>query len=221
MDWTAQPEYPAGSGSFSSKAYRPACWRLLSSKGCLNSPARASWLSEDEKALIAARLRSEEGAKQRDVWPALLDPRVFALGVAYGGILSAIYGLNFWLPLLIQGAGFANQQTGFVTALIYALSIPAMVLWGRASDRRGERTWHVVSAALLSAIALSVASVAPNSVLLVAALAVAAIGLGAVLAPFYMLAPLFLSGPAMAGGFALVSCIGGLIGGFAGQYSSA
>ena len=54
--------------------------------------------------------------------------------------------------------------------------------------------------------------------LLIVALALAAIGLGSVLPPFYMLAPLFLSGRAMAGGFALVSCIGGLLGGFAGQY---
>jgi hypothetical protein len=72
--------------------------------------------------------------------------------------------------------------------------------------------------AVLAAAGLSLASIASNSILMLTTLAAGAIGLGAVLAPFYMLAPLFLSGPAMAGGFAFVSCIGGLIGGFAGQY---
>ena len=197
----------------------PAC--LLAPmilKAIPDGPGRASWLADDEKRLIAAQLRTESGAKQQNVWPALRDARVFALGVAYGGILIAIYGLNFWLPLLVQEAGFANSQTGFVTALIYLLSVPAMILWGRSSDRRGERTWHAAGAALLAATALLVASVSGNYLIVLVALAVAGIGLAAVLAPFYMLAPLFLSGPAMAGGFAFMSCIGGLIGGFAGQY---
>ena len=183
-----------------------------------DGPARTPWLDTEERQLIAARLRGEEGTKERNVWAALFDVRVFALGIAYGGILSAIYGLNFWLPLLIQSAGFADRQTGLVTAIVYVLSVPAMILWGLSSDRRGERTWHVIGAALLAAAGLCTASVAGNSVILILALAAAAIGLGSVLPPFYMLAPLFLSGPAMAGGFALISSIGGLIGGFAGQY---
>src|SRR5206468_3382370 len=108
--------------------------------------------------------------------------------------------------------------TGFLTAVVYISSVPAMVLWGRSSDRRGERTWHVVIAVLVAAAALMAASVTQNAVLLLLFFAAAAIGMNSVLAPFYTLAPLFLRGPAMAGGFALVSAIGGLIGGFGGQY---
>jgi ACS family tartrate transporter-like MFS transporter len=197
----------------------PACLLApLILKGVPDGPARANWLSDEEKRWIAARLQSEESAKERNVLASIWDMRVLALGIAYGGILIAIYGLNFWLPLLIQQAGFPDRQTGFVTALVYLLSVPAMILWGRSSDRRDERTWHVVMPAVLAAAGLSLASIASNSILMLTALAAGAIGLGAVLAPFYMLAPLFLSGPAMAGGFAFVSCIGGLIGGFAGQY---
>jgi len=65
---------------------------------------------------------------------------------------------------------------------------------------------------------LAIASVAHNNAVLLVALVAGSIGSQSVLAPFYMLAPLFLTGRAMAGGFALVSCIGGLIGGFGGQY---
>ena len=181
-------------------------------------PRHASWLRENEKAAIAARLHIEENAKQGDMMPALLDVRVVVLGIAYGSMLVAIYGFAFWLPLIVQGMGFSNTATGFVTALLYLAALPAMILWGRSSDRKGERTWHVAIPALFAAAALGVASITHEPLVLLFALALAWMGMESILAPFYTLPALFLSGPAMAAGFALVSAIGGLIGGFAGQY---
>ena len=62
------------------------------------------------------------------------------------------------------------------------------------------------------------ASIVQSDVVLLLALAGAVVGMNSVLAPFYSVPALFLSGRAMAGGFALISTIGGLLGGFAGQY---
>jgi ACS family tartrate transporter-like MFS transporter len=183
-----------------------------------DGPASASWLADDEKRLIAQRLQAEQGTKGSEALAALLDPRVLALGVAYGALLMTSYGLALWLPLIIQNMGFSNSATGLVVALIWGCGVPAMILWGRSSDRRGERTWHVVFAVLFGAASLLIASVAQDNAILLIALAAAAIGASSWMSPFYMLAPLFLTGRAMAGGFALVSTIGGLIGGFAGQY---
>ena len=181
-------------------------------------PDSASWLADDEKRLIAQRLQAEQGNKGSKALAALFDPRVLALGVAYAAFLTTNYGLSLWLPLIVQSMGFSNGATGFVAALIYCSAVPAMILWGRSSDRRGERTWHVAFAVLFAAAALLIASVAQNNAILLVALAGAVIGANSWLAPFYALPALFLTGRAMAGGFALVSCIGGLIGGFAGQY---
>jgi ACS family tartrate transporter-like MFS transporter len=183
-----------------------------------DGPASASWLADDEKRLIAQRLQAEQGNKGTSALAALFDPRVLALGVAYGALLITNYGLALWLPLIVKNMGFSNGATGFVVALIWGSGVPAMILWGRSSDRRGERTWHVTFAALFGAAALLIASVAQNNAILLISLAAVAIGSSCWLPPFFMLAPLFLTGRAMAGGFALVSTIGGLIGGFAGQY---
>src|SRR6185503_2079865 len=46
-----------------------------------DGPAQASWLSGDEKAMIATRLAAEDIPVQRDVWITLRDPRVLALGL--------------------------------------------------------------------------------------------------------------------------------------------
>jgi ACS family tartrate transporter-like MFS transporter len=132
--------------------------------------------------------------------------------------LFAVFGLVIWLPLLVQGMGFSNRATGFVLAPLWAAAVPGMVLWGRSSDHRGERVWHVAIAALTGAAALILAAMAQSEVVRLIAFAIAAIGVQAVLSPFYSLPALFLSGPAMTAGFALISSMGSLLGGFCGQY---
>ena len=54
----------------------------------------------------------------------------------------------------MKGFGLSNLATGFVTAIPYACRAVAMVLWGRRSDRTGERLWHTALAALVAAAGL-------------------------------------------------------------------
>src|SRR5258706_6024980 len=163
-----------------------------------DGPARAPWLKDDEKQFIAARLHAEDSAKERDALRALRDPRVLMLGLAYAGLLFAAYGIQFWLPLIVQGMGFSNTANGFIVACVYGVQLPGMILWGRSSDRRGERVWHVAMGALLGAAGLVVASVAQSTLVALLALAVTGIAVSSVFAPFYGLSSSFLSGPAMA-----------------------
>lgn len=183
-----------------------------------DGPADAPWLNDGERRFIDATVTGEHSRKEQNLTRALLDPRVLALGIAYGGMLFAIYGFGFWLPLLVQAGGFSDSDTGFVTASLYVASVPAMILFARSSDRRDERIWHVASAALFGACALFMAAVAQINFVLLPAVALAGMAMYSALAPFYGLASSFLAGPAMAGAFALINMIGGLLGGFAGQY---
>lgn len=182
-------------------------------------PARASWLTGDEKNFIAARLDAEQGLKEQRVGRALCDPRVLLLGMAYAGMNFASYGFGFWLPLLVQSMGFSNAANGFIVALVYVGSVPAMILAARSSDKRGERVWHVAVGALLAAASLLVASVTESASLALVALAAAGIAGLSIYGPFLSLSAQFLSGRAMAGGYALVNTLGNLLGGFAGQYA--
>jgi ACS family tartrate transporter-like MFS transporter len=140
---------------------------------------------------------------------------VLALGLVNFGILFGAYGVQFWLPQIVQGMGFSNLATGFVVALPFLVSIPVMILWGRSSDVRGERIWHVALPALLAAGGFIVASLAQDDLLVLLGLTFAAVGVLAMQPPFFSLPSLFLSGPAAAGGIALVISIGNL-GGFLG-----
>lgn len=197
----------------------PACAIALAVLILLpNRPADAPWLNDHERHFVAASVAAEQSNKEQDLKRGLLDPRVLALGIAYGGMLFAIYGFGFWLPLLVHAAGFSDSDTGFVTSALYVASVPTMLAFGRSSDRRDERIWHVASAALFGACALFMAGVAQVNFVLLPAVALAGMAMYSALTPFYGLASSFLAGRAMAGAFALINMIGGLLGGFAGQY---
>ncbi len=181
-----------------------------------DGPARAGWLSEDEKRLVTARVAAD-AVPSGDLMSALRDVRVWVLAAADFGIVVALYGYGFWLPQIVKAMGFSNLQTGFVVAVPYALSAVAMLLWARSSDARGERVRHVIAAALLAATGLFAAALMRADALSLVALTFAAIGIYAALVSFWTLPTSFLGGTAAAAGFALINSIGNL-GGFAGSY---
>jgi ACS family tartrate transporter-like MFS transporter len=173
-------------------------------------PADAPWLSADEKRVIAERLANEDLAEHRELPRALRDPRVIALGVVNIGSLFGIYGVGLWLPQIVQAMGFSNFATGFVVACPYLASMAAMILWGRSSDRRSERIWHVALPSLAAAAGFAVASLTQGALLPLLALSVAVIGLYSTLAPLISLPASFLGGRAAAGGISLVYAIANL-----------
>jgi ACS family tartrate transporter-like MFS transporter len=180
-----------------------------------DGPNDAAWLSAEEKASIAARVAEDDAARERDVWAALRDPRVLALGLVNFGILFSSKGVQLWLPQIVQGMGFSISATGFIVSLAYLASVPAMVLWGRSSDLRDERVWHVAIPALLAAGAFVIASLSPSAFLTLFAITLAAIGVTAILPAYFSLLSSFLGGPAAAAGIAMAIAIGNL-GSFAG-----
>ena len=179
-----------------------------------SGPTDASWLTDNERRFVSSSVAAEQAGKEERLFPALRDPRVSALAIAYGGILFAIYGFSFWLPLLVQTVGFSTTATGFVVALLYVTAAPAMILWARFSDRRGERIWHPALAVLVAALGLLIASTVNNSVVMLVSLALTGTAMYSALTPFYGLASSLLSGPAMAGGIALINMVGGISGRF-------
>jgi ACS family tartrate transporter-like MFS transporter len=180
-------------------------------------PAKAKWLSQDEKQIIVARLADDPPGDHQELWPMLRDVRVWLLAIPDFGIVFGLYGVGLWLPQIVKGLGFSNLQTGFVVALPYVLSVFAMIAWGASSDRNGERIWHTSAAAFLAAVSLFAAALLGTSLWSVIALSLAIVGIYAALTVFWTLPPSFLAGTAAAGGIALINSIANL-GGFFGPY---
>jgi ACS family tartrate transporter-like MFS transporter len=185
-------------------------------------PADAKWLLPDERAWLMNRLdmerRQRDNSAQHTVMQALLHPKVLALALVYFGANACNYGLSFFLPQIVKAFGLSNLQTGFVAALPYIVGTVGIIYWGRRSDRKQERKGHAAFALAVAAGGIAISTALPDPVMKMIALSIAGFGIFACLPIIWTLPTAFLSGPAAAGGIAVVNSIGNLAG-FFGPYA--
>jgi MFS transporter, ACS family, tartrate transporter len=186
-------------------------------------PALAKWLKPDERDWLEAELEKERVALEAGhgnltLVQTLTEKRVLALAFIYMTIVTATYGITFFLPLIVKGAGFSDAMTGVVTAIPYVIGTIGMVLWSFSSDRRKERRWHFIIACIVAAAGLFASGWLGASWWALAAMSVATVGLYGSKPAFWPLPSEFLTGTGAAAGIALVNSIGNL-GGFVGPYA--
>jgi Sugar phosphate permease len=183
-----------------------------------DGPNKAAWLTNEEREWLRGELARERSTlTAQSSLAALSEPRVWLLGLVYFGMVTSLYGLGFWLPQIVKGFGnLSNLEVGFVSAIPYAVGALTMYLWGRHSDRTGERTWHIALPAFVGAVGLVLSAyVSGTPLLALAALCVTAMGCYAALPVYWTLPTSMLAAGAAAAGIALANSIGN-IGGFLG-----
>jgi sugar phosphate permease len=189
-----------------------------------NRPADAKFLTQDEKDWIAAELEREHKKKLAShnisAGQALLNRRVWHLGLIGFTLNVGMYGMNFWMPQLVKSlsTGFSNSLIGGLLAIPHLVGLPVMVLVSRSSDRKQERRFHAAIPAIAAGIALASLGLTHSIFLTILLLSFTALGIYSVYGPFYCLPGDFLTGFAAASGIALVSSVANL-GGFAGPYA--
>jgi ACS family tartrate transporter-like MFS transporter len=185
-------------------------------------PADATWLAPDERAWLVARLQQEqrqrETVRRYSVTEALLNPKVWALSLVYFGAVATNYGLSFFLPQIVKAFGGSNFQTGLVAALPYAVGLVSIVVWGRRSDRKLERRFHLAFPLFVASAGIALSTAVNDPSMKMLALSVAGFGIFGCLPVFWTFPTAFLSGAAAAGGIALINSLGNLAG-FAGPYA--
>jgi ACS family tartrate transporter-like MFS transporter len=184
-----------------------------------DKPEKAKWLADDERAWLVATMNAERAKKaataHHSIWRGLADVRVLALSLVYFGTSAGLYTLGIWAPQIIKGFGPTNLEGGFFNAIPPTVAVVAMYLWSWHSDRKNERTWHVVITCLVAAAGLALAGISATVVTVITALTLVNVGISAAKPPLWSMPTLFLSGPAAAAGIATINSIGNL-GGFAG-----
>jgi MFS transporter, ACS family, tartrate transporter len=188
-----------------------------------NGPDEAGWLQPEERTWLRGALEQENRIKSEHgeytTRQALTNGKVWLLSAIYFGIVTSLYGVSLWLPLIIEDiSGFGTFAVGLLGAIPYLAGAVGMVFLARHSDATGERRWHVAVAAFVGAVGLVLTGAAGSSTVVeMAALTLAALGIYSTLATFWSLPTAFLSGTAAAAGIALINSVGNL-GGFVGPY---
>ncbi len=187
-----------------------------------DSPAKAAWLTPDEKAWLQNQLEADgEQAHlghKAGVLQALLSPKVWMIGAYFFCALTTSYAYGFSAPAILQGAtGWSVTQVGFLIACFGLAGAAGMLLNGAHSDRSGERALHCIVPCTIIAVGFITASYTRMPWLVVAGLAASFISLQSMQGPALAVPTQFLAGRAAAAGIAAMNTIT-MFSGFVGPY---
>ena len=180
--------------------------------GLADSPAKASFLTAEEKAVVLARLAAEEKPQLHAFGDMLKDWRVWYLIIPDFTIVFGIYAVGFWMPQMIKAMGFSIHDTSLLVMIPAAVSL--LILWGigHASDLRGRRVFWFCVSALVAAAGMTLAALGGSPALVIAGFCLSCGGVYSGLSTFWTVPPLFLGGSAASGAFALINSVGNLSG---------
>jgi nitrate/nitrite transporter NarK len=190
-----------------------ACLRILTDR-----PANAKWLTAEQRAWLSGRIEADGGKKaaigHMSIWQLFRNKHFLVMAMVCSGASATGTALSIWQPQILKGFGLTNLETGFLNSVPYGIASILMVLWGRHSDRTGERRWHTALTLMLIAgglgtLGLTASWLTPTVMLLSCAL----IGAYSFKGPFWALSSTWLSPRAAAAGLAGINAIANLVGG--------
>ncbi|HTI80443.1 MAG TPA: MFS transporter [Acetobacteraceae bacterium] len=175
-------------------------------------PAKASWLSAEEKSWLIGTLEQErravESARKFSMLEGMMNPKILLLSLNYLGIVTASLGLLLFVPQIIKSLGATNMGTGYATMLAYICGAISMLTWGWISDRMGERRWNLFSACVLATFGLVLTGMTIGSWWSLIGMCVATAGFYGTKGPFWSMPSMLLTGTAAAAGIAWINSIG-------------
>jgi ACS family 4-hydroxyphenylacetate permease-like MFS transporter len=121
-----------------------------------NRPEDAKWLTPDEKGALARSLDPErrQASGPRTPWREMLSREVILLSIAYFGLVMTLNTIATWTPQIVREiiAQHSLSTIGLLTALPALITVLVMPFWSAHSDRRRERSWHIVAPLALAAL---------------------------------------------------------------------
>ncbi|PZW47803.1 MFS transporter [Pseudomonas sp. URMO17WK12:I2] len=180
-------------------------------------PEHAKWLSDEQRNWLTGRLAEEAARKTAighiSLWKLLRHKDIWVLALIYSGASAAGSTMSVWAPQLLKTFDLSAQQIGLVNAIPYGIASLLMILWGRSSDRTGERRWHTATTLLLIAAGLLMTLFTDSLTATVVMLTMVLVGAYSMKGPFWALVSGWLSSSTAAAGLAAVGAVANLVGG--------
>jgi nitrate/nitrite transporter NarK len=178
-------------------------------------PEQASWLTSEQQQWLLAKLETERGRAPRishtSVWRVISNKYVLIMALVYSGAAGASVALALWMPQLVKSFGLTNWQTGLLNAVPFGIAAVWMILWGRSSDRSGERVWHNALPLGWMVLAMLATFFAIKSLWgMIPLLTLIAAGTYASKGPFWALSSEWLGATSAAAGLAQINALGNL-----------
>lgn len=185
-----------------------------------DGPAKVNWLSEAEKDFLTKELQLSEAQKsltgklQTSLFNAFRSPLLWLCCLVYLSFIFSLYGTSFWLPQILESAISKDKITiGWLAAVPWLCAAVGMILFGRHSDKTGERRWHLSVNAWVGMSAFIISGIPglPAWVFMIF-ISIAATSSLSAISTFWSLPSAVLSGTAAAAGIAWINSVGNLAG---------
>ncbi|RJG14991.1 MFS transporter [Massilia cavernae] len=183
-----------------------------------DKPQDAKWLSTAEKGALERSLQSARqqpaqasvAAPERSLFAELTSPAVVKFGLAYFCLVNTLAMVAVWTPLIVKSfsADASNRTIGLLAAIPQVVTIVAMIWWGRRSDRKQERRWHLVIPMLASAAGWMFTAMSSDPVVQMLGICMASAGSYAAMSIFWTTPDQALSWKAQAIGIAVINAAG-------------
>src|SRR5262245_45163333 len=124
-------------------------------------PRQAAWLTDEEREALQSEIDREHhrvAAGRLTLLDALRHPRVLLLALAYFLVVTGNYGIEFFLPSILERWYGLNLSTlTWLVMLPPTFALVGQLSFGWNSDRTRERLWHTVVPMMCGAIGLGAA----------------------------------------------------------------
>ena len=179
-----------------------------------NGPKDTKWLTLEQKAVLQKQLESERpsgSASHRGrLWRELSSRDVVLLALIYFGLVTTLNSITTWVPQIVRevSAGHSFSYTGLFNAIPAICAIIVMPFWSARSDRRMERTWHVIWPMILAAAGWVIVGMFTIPELRLLGLIFCAVGAFAAMSVFWTVPATVLSVSARPAGIAFINSCG-------------
>lgn len=182
-----------------------------------NRPHEARWLNHKQKQWLEETLEKERSERKNighiSTWQLLKHRQIWLFALIYSGASAAGTTLSVWSPQLLKSFQLDNLTTGLLNAIPYGLASVLMIVWGRNSDRTGERRWHTALTLFMIAGGIAAAFINLSLPATIIILSLILAGAYSMKGPFWALASGWMSSSSAAAGLAAIGAIANLIGG--------
>jgi MFS transporter, ACS family, tartrate transporter len=181
-------------------------------------PTEATWLTAEQRSWLTAQMEAEAARKKPighlSLWQLATNKYFITMALVCSGASATGSVLSVWQPQILKSFGLTNLATGFVNSIPYGIATVLMILWGRHSDKSGERRWHTAIPLLLAGFGFSAFNLTGSALVpTIVAVSCCLVGAYSFKGPFWALSAGWLSASTLAAGLAGINAIANLIGG--------
>ncbi|KAJ1569632.1 hypothetical protein HK405_013090 [Cladochytrium tenue] len=133
-------------------------WGILALFITPDIPEKATFLTDDEKLIVVNRMEADRtqtkvAFSKAQMWEAVTDPATWMFALIYFCWQCVNSAFSLFGPQIIASLGFGNLQAQLYSAPGAAFNFVIQVVMSVTSDKSGDRSLHLVVAALLSVVA--------------------------------------------------------------------